>query len=92
LVGDEINITALKGEYVLSREDVDFIKKVKNPGEVNYLPPILPRIAVNVQNSSSVGQVTASGAIRVSDDKYVIDVVLKDIARNGRLRQALSFI
>lgn len=90
--GDEVPIIAQKGEYVLSRKDVEFIDKVKGVGhiQVNNIPALLPMINVVVNNQSSV-QVQSAGAVRIDDDRYIIDVLLKDLHSNGRLRRALSF-
>jgi len=94
LKSDEVPFIGQKGEYVLSKNDVEFIKKVKGGGvgstEIINMPAILPRINVLVNNQSAA-QVASAGAIRYSDDEYIIDVLLKDIHSNGRLRNALSF-
>jgi len=94
LGSDEVPIIAQKGEYVLSRKDVEFINKVKGGGgsftEVINMPPILPRVNVIVNNQSAA-QIASTGSIRYSDDQYIVDVLLKDLHSNGRLRHALSF-
>jgi len=91
---DEVPIIAQRGEYVLSKKDVEFIDKVKgNSGGYNQvinMPAILPRINVIVNNQSGAG-VQSAGVARISDDEYIIDVLLKDLHANGRLRSALSF-
>jgi hypothetical protein len=90
--GDEVPIIAQKGEYVLSRKDVEFIDKVKGIGhvQVNNIPALLPMVNVVVNNQSGT-QVQSAGAVRIDDGKYIIDVLLKDLHSNGRLRRALSF-
>jgi hypothetical protein len=87
---DEVPIIAQKGEYVLSRKDVEFIEKVKGGTGVVALPPILPRVNVMVNNQSSTA-VESAGAVRMDDGRYIVDVILKDLHSNGRLRRALSF-
>ena len=91
---DEVPIIAQRGEYVLSKKDVEFIDKVKgNSGGYNQvinMPAILPRINVIVNNQSGAG-VQSAGVSRITNDEYIIDVLLKDIHANGRLRSALSF-
>ena len=90
--GDEIPIIAQKGEYVLSRDDVKFIDKIKGFGasQVVNIPPILPRVNVIVNNQSGTG-VKSVGTVKVDNDEYIVDVLLKDLHSNGRLRQALGF-
>jgi hypothetical protein len=94
LSADEKPIIAQKGEYVLSREDVEFVNKVKGNATglqvVNNFPPVLPRVNVVVNNQSGT-KISSSGAIRVSDSEYIVDILLKDLHSNGRLRNALSF-
>jgi hypothetical protein len=89
--GDEVPIIAQKGEYVLSKKDVDFIEKVKGGGgsQIVNIPPILPRVNVVVNNQSST-MVQSAGAVRVANDQYIIDVLLKDLHSNGRLRHAFG--
>ena len=91
--GDEVPIIAHKGEYVLSKEDVAFVDKIKSGGftQVNNIPPILPKVNVVVNNQSGA-KVQSAGAVRMADDSYIIDVLLKDIHAGGRLRTALSFV
>jgi len=97
LARDEVPIVAKKGEYVLSKDDVDFVKKVKGGGpsiNVNIqggaaqtpAPTVVPLgMTVMVDNASSILLQASSKTRKVSDEQYIIDVVLKDINSRGRL-------
>lgn len=95
LAGDEMPIIAKKGEYVLSREDVDFVNKVKSSGPSITLnmgsgasskPTIVPMgITVMVDNASSVALQASSQTRQVGDANYIIDVVMRDINTRGKL-------
>jgi len=94
---DERLIIGKAGEYVLSREDVDFVNKVKNNGPsitVNMgggmpaKPTIVPMgVTVMLDNGSSALLQASSRTRQTGDANYIIDVVLRDINTRGRLGQ-----
>lgn len=94
LTRDEVPIIAKKGEYVLSKEDVDFVNKVKSAGPsininmgggIAQKPTIVPMgVNVRLDNASSVA-LQASARSQYMNEQYIIDVVLKDINTRGRL-------
>lgn len=97
LRSDEKIIIGKSGEYMLSKEDVDFVNKVKNNGPTINMnigggaamkPTIFPLgVQVMINNSSSAA-LQGSGSMRTAGDaNFVIDVVLKDINTRGRLAQ-----
>jgi len=94
LGGEEVPFIAQKGEYVLSKKDVEFVEKVKGREnaftQINNIPPILPRVNVIVNNQSG-SAVRSASAVRVADDSYIIDVLLKDLHSNGRFSRALNY-
>jgi hypothetical protein len=96
LTKDEVPIIAKKGEYVLSKEDVDFVNKVKGGGgpsiNINMgsgfpqKPTIVPMgVTVMMDNSSSAMLQASTSTRQVSDAQYIVDVVLRDINSRGRL-------
>jgi hypothetical protein len=96
---DEVPIVAQKGEYVLSKQDVDFVNKVKSGGVVNNIninssgagssgrTTIVPLgVTVMVDNqSSALLQATARARQSQDEQQQIIDVVLKNINSRGAL-------
>jgi hypothetical protein len=97
LASNEVPMITKKGEYVLSKEDVDFVNKVKGGGPsitVNMgggssaKPTIVPMgVTVMLDNGSSALLQASSRTRQVGDANYIIDVVLRDINTRGRLGQ-----
>lgn len=79
---DEVPFIGQRGEYVLSKKDVEFIDKVKGN--------TAPKISVMVNNHLNKNA-DAEAFINRVDDEYIINVILKDAARGGRIYQNLGW-
>lgn len=84
LKNDEVLLKGQEGEHMLSREDVDFVNKVKGSGGGNV------SVVVNLKNESGAQLSATTGAVRkVDNEKWVVDLILRNLSRGGELRGAL---
>ncbi len=86
LAHDEVPAILQRGEYVVSRKGVDALDKI-NRGDVSN-PGV--NVSINVNNQTGKPVDMKSSGVKFDGEKYVIDVILKDLESNGPLRYALA--
>lgn len=86
LAHDEVPAILQRGEYVVSRKGVDALDRI-NKGDVSN-PGV--NVSINVNNQTGKPVDMKSSGVKFDGEKYVVDVILKDLESNGPLRYALA--
>jgi len=86
LAPDEVPVILQRGEYVISKKGVEFLDKINQA----KLPLGNVNVAVNVVNETGIPVNAEQKGARFDGEKYIVDVVLKNIYHYGPLRHAIA--
>ena len=86
LAPDEVPVILQRGEYVISKKGVEFLDKINQA----KLPLGNVNVAVNVVNETGIPVNAEQRGARFDGEKYIVDVVLKNIYHYGPLRHAIA--
>lgn len=84
LAADEIPAILQRGEYVVSRKGVDALDRI-NSGRGSA-----PNVTINIQNQTGKQVSATQDNMRFDGEKYIVNVILKNIDQNGPLRTAFA--
>jgi len=85
LAADEIPAILQRGEYVVSRKGVDALDRI-NQGK----GAAAPNVIINIANQTGQQVGANQDSPRFDGEKYIVNIVLKNIDKNGHLRNALA--
>lgn len=88
LAHDEVAATLQRGEYVVSRRGVAALDRI-NRGEPGRSAV---NVAINVDNQTGRQVDMQQKSSRFDGEKYIVNVILKDLNSNGQLRTAFAGI
>ncbi len=88
LAHDEVPAVLQRGEYVVSRRGVAALDRI-NRGESGRSAV---NVAINVDNQTGRQVDVQQKSSRFDGEKYVVNVILKDLNSNGQLRTAFAGI
>lgn len=85
LAADEIPAILQRGEYVVSRKGVDALDRI-NQGKGTSAPNVM----INITNQTGQQVGAKQDNARFDGEKYIVNIILKNIDQNGPLRNAFA--